>query len=155
MRFWRGQVEIVPVPDTGAAIRLGEPMRRARDAKKTDFLLVAFMRLLAVLWALQGLLQWSVILLPPEPLFDKVSSLYSAAVIFFAVLDLVASVGLWLAAPWGSVIWLFSAVAQLAAVLWLPDFYSGWWGIADAILIALYFALIWQAGQPVTSFRAR
>ena len=37
-----------------------------------------------------------------------------AAVVFFAVIDLVAAVGLWLAAAWGGVVWLVAVAAQLA-----------------------------------------
>jgi hypothetical protein len=39
-----------------------------------------------------------------EPLFDNLPPLRIAAVIYFAVFDLVAAVGLWLATPWGGVI---------------------------------------------------
>ena len=37
----------------------------------------------------------------------------ASAVIFFGVLDLVAAVGLWLATPWGGVLWLLAAVSQI------------------------------------------
>jgi uncharacterized membrane protein (DUF2068 family) len=37
-------------------------------------------------------------------LFDNLPPLRIAAVIYFAVFDLVAAVGLWMAAPWGGVI---------------------------------------------------
>ena len=152
MRFLRGPSKVSALPDTGAAIRLGEFSSLAREANPAGFLLVVFMRLLAVLWALQGLLQWGAILLPPEPLFDKVSTLNSAAIIFFAVFDLVAAVGLWLAAPWGGVIWLLGAITQIAVSLWLPEFYSRLWIALDLILITLYFGLTWQASQRVSLF---
>ncbi|MGH6841162.1 MAG: DUF6163 family protein, partial [Methylocella sp.] len=82
-------------PDTGAAIRLGEPARMDGDASSARFLLVVYMRLLAGLWIIQGLLQWSAILLPPEPLFAKADALHGAAVIFFATVNLIGAVGLW------------------------------------------------------------
>ena len=41
--------------------------------------------------------------------FPDVSAAVVAATIFFAVLDLVAAVGLWLVAPWGGVVWLLTA----------------------------------------------
>jgi hypothetical protein len=141
-------------PDSGAAIRLGEPTRGGGEANRAGLFLVVFMRLLAGLWVIQGLSQWSAILLPPEPLFDKVSALRGAAVIFFATVNLVAAVGLWLATPWGGVIWLLSAIAQILAALALPGFYSMLWIGADIVLIVIYFGLMWRAGHAgAASFR--
>ena len=37
---------------------------------------------------------------------------WQTATVFFAVIDLVAAVGLWLAAPWGAVVWLTAAVSM-------------------------------------------
>ena len=137
-------------PDSGAAIRLGEPARIAGEENRAGLFLVVFMRLLAGLWVIQGLLQWSAILLPSEPLFDTVSALRGAAVIFFAIFDLVAAVGLWLATPWGGVIWLLGAIAQIFVALGLPKFFSLLWIGADIVLIVIYFVLTWQAGQAGT-----
>ena len=89
----------------------------AGEENRAGVFLVVYMRLLAGLWVIQGLLQWSAILLPPEPVLDEVSALRGAAVIFFAIFDLVAAVGLWLAAPWGGVIWLLGAIAQIFVAL--------------------------------------
>lgn len=134
-------------PDSGAAIRLGEPARLDGEANRAGFLLVVFMRLLAGLWVIQGLLQWSAILLPPEPLFAKVSALRGAAVIFFATVNLVGAVGLWLATSWGGVIWLLAAIAQIFVALALPGFFSMLWIGADIVLIIFYFGLMWRAGR--------
>jgi Family of unknown function (DUF6163) len=134
-------------PNSGAAIRLGETARMDGKENRARFLLVVFMRLLAGLWVIQGLWQWSAILLPPEPLFDKVSALHGAAVIFFATVNLVVAVGLWLATPWGGVIWLLAAIAQIFVALALPGFYSMLWIGADIALIFFYFGLMWQTGQ--------
>ena len=38
--------------------------------------------------------------------------------------NLLAAVGMWLAAPWGGVLWLFTAVAQAFVAVLLPDFSS-------------------------------
>jgi nicotinamide riboside transporter PnuC len=105
------------------------------------------MRVLAGLWVLQGLLQWSTILLPREPLFDNVSALRGAAVIFFATINPVAAVGLWLATPWGGVIWFLAAIAQIFVGLALPGFFSMLWIGADVVLIVIYFGLMWRAGH--------
>lgn len=140
--------------ESGAAICLGEPARIAGEQNRAGLFVVIFMRLLAGLWAIQGLLQWSAIVLPPEPLFDHLSALRGAAVIFFATVNFVAAVGLWLAAPWGGVIWLLSAIAQIFAALALPGFFSMLWIGADFVLIVIYFGLMWRAGHAsAVSFR--
>jgi hypothetical protein len=136
--------------DSGAAIQLGEPARAAGTGNRAGLILVVFMRILAGLWVFQGLLQWSAILLPTEPLFYHVSPLHGVAVIFFALFDLVAAVGLWLATPWGGVIWLLGAIAQIVVAFGLPGFFSMFWVAANIILIIIYFAVTWQAGHANT-----
>jgi uncharacterized membrane protein (DUF2068 family) len=70
--------------------------------------------------------QWSAILLPSEPLFDNLPPLRIAAVIYFAVFDLVAAVGLWLATPWGGVIGdlVRSYITQIFAAIALSGFFQ-------------------------------
>src|SRR5438034_377878 len=57
-------------PDTHSAGLL----HSGGGSDRAGFLLVIYMRLLAGVWVIQGLLQWSAILLPPEPLFYKCDS---------------------------------------------------------------------------------
>jgi uncharacterized membrane protein (DUF2068 family) len=133
--------------DSRGPMRLAETARNAASGIAWGLVLVIFMRLLAMLWVVQGLLQWVAVLLPQEALFDHVSALWSAAVMFFAVFDLVAAVGLWLATPWGGVIWLFGALAQILAAVAIPGFFSLAWISADILLIGTYFGLTWLAGQ--------
>jgi Family of unknown function (DUF6163) len=146
MKILRGSARNEERADSGAAIRLG-PAGRASETSPWGLALVVFMRLLAVLWVGQGLSQWAAILLPREPLFDQATEVWGAAVIFFAALDLVAAVGLWLATPWGGVIWLFCAVAQILAGLMIPGFFAGLWIGVTVVLICLYFALTWLAAR--------
>ena len=152
MKLSPGSSETAGRPDSGAAIRLGEPARIADDENRARLFLVVFKRLLAGLWVIQGLLQWSAILLPPEPLLDNVSALRGAAVIFFATVNLVAAVGLWLATPWGGVIWLFCAIAQILVAVALPGFFSMLWIGANIFLIVIYFVLMWRAGHAGAAF---
>jgi hypothetical protein len=147
MKLSPGSSKTVARADSGAAIHLGEPAHVADEENRAALFLLVFMRVLAGLWVLQGLWQWSTILLPPEPLFDHVSALRGAAVIFFATVNLVAAVGLWLATPWGGVIWLLSAIAQIFVVVALPGFFSMLWIGADIGLIVIYFSLTWRAGH--------
>jgi hypothetical protein len=59
------------------------------------------------------------------------------------VIDLVAAVGLWLAAPWGAVIWLTSVVSMAAVEILFPQIYGG--GIVviavELVLIVAYIVL--------------
>ncbi|VFU08191.1 hypothetical protein [Methylocella tundrae] len=147
MKALRGSDGTVERPDSGAAIRLGEASETGEESP-WGVILVIFMRLLAALWVLQGLIQWSAVLVPSEPFLDAAAPVASAAVIFFAVLDLVAAVGLWLATPWGGVLWLFSAVAQIFAAAMIPPFFGKVWIGVNAVLIVAYFVLTWQASHP-------
>lgn len=142
--------------DSGAPIRLGELANRDAKPAYSDitwgFILVVYMRLLAAIWVFQGLLQWAAVLLPRQPLFDSEPPIWGAAVIFFAILDLVAAVGLWLATPWGGVLWLFSALSQIFVALTVANFFSMFWISVNIILIVLYFALTWLAGGSSAPF---
>jgi Family of unknown function (DUF6163) len=137
---------------SGAAISSNSRAPTERASILAGLLLVVFMRLLAGLWALQGLLEWSAILLPRESLLENLPLLRGAAVIFFAVFDLVAAVGLWLAAPWGGVIWLLGALAQIVVAIALPGFFSMFWVAANLTLIAIYFVLNFEASYPGAAF---
>ena len=57
--------------------------------------------------------------------FEAHAVAWRTATVFFAVLDLVAAVGLWLAAPWGAVVWLTSVVSMAVVELFFPQVYGG------------------------------
>ena len=57
--------------------------------------------------------------------FDSYTTPYQVATVFFAVIDLVAGVGLWLAAPWGAVVWLTSVISMAAVEVLFPQIYGG------------------------------
>lgn len=138
--------------DPYRAIRVGEP--GAGETTKWGQLLTLFMRIMALFWVAQGLMQWRVILEGDQPIFDVMPQAAAFSVIFFAVLDLVAAVGLWLATPWGGVLWLLIASAQIFVASSMPSFFAGgYWLIGiDLVLIALYFTLTFEAGR---DFEAR
>jgi hypothetical protein len=149
---YRELLKLAAPPPPGAAISSSSRAPTETDSIRAGLLLIVFMRLLAGLWAFQGLLEWSAILLPRETLFDNLPLLRGAAVIFFAVFDLVAAVGLWLAAPWGGLIWLLGALAQIVVAIALPGFFSMFWVAANLTLIAIYFVLNFEASHPGAAF---
>jgi uncharacterized membrane protein (DUF2068 family) len=137
-------------------IRVGE-QGPAGEAAKWGMLLSRFMRIVALFWLLQGLMHWRIVLTPQQSIFDTMPQNAAFAVIFFAVLDLVAGVGLWLATPWGGVLWLLIASAQIFLTLSMPGFFVGgrWLIAVNAILILMYFALTFEAGRDIDAQRMR
>jgi hypothetical protein len=117
--------------------------------------LVYFLRAAATISLLKGLYHWAVVCgidAPGTVGFEGYSTPYQAATVFFAVFDLVAAVGLWLAAPWGAVVWLTSVISMIAVELLFPQIYGGQiWIIAmECILLAnyLWLALLAAREQP-------
>jgi len=90
--------------------------------------LVIFLRAMAVFSLLKGLRYWMAVCgfgLAPEGGFEAQSLAWQTATIFFAVIDLVAAVGLWLAAPWGAVVWLTASVSMIVVEVFFPQIYGG------------------------------
>jgi hypothetical protein len=130
-------------------IVLGADARAKGAPTRWGMLLVLFMRMLAALWMLQGVMQWDAIFGRNTPPLDALPSALAVAIVFFAVTDLVAAVGLWLAASWGGVIWLCAAAAQIFVTMFMPDFFAGGAVIlaVDLVLILAYFFLTWRAAR--------
>jgi hypothetical protein len=65
------------------------------------------------------------------------------------VIDLVAAVGLWLAAAWGGVVWLTSTISMAAIELFFPQVYGGrtWIALAEFVALACYIGLALMAGR--------
>jgi hypothetical protein len=99
-------------------------------------------------------MQWRIILVPEASALDAMSSLEAAAVIFFAIMNLLAAVGLWLAVPWGGVLWLFAVSAQMFMIGFLTGMIE--WGrlmlALDVTLVVSYFVLSWYAAQERDAF---
>lgn len=76
--------------------------------------LVVYVRLLAVAFLVSGIRRWAVLLGPLAPGGDffALPTEQMVAVGFFAVFELVAAVGLWLLASWGTVVWLIAALTE-------------------------------------------
>jgi hypothetical protein len=133
------------IPDVGALT--------PEDAKaaRWTLALVWFMRTISVVWIAKGLFDWT-ILLGADPATPNVLELpgpMAAMVCFFAVADLVAAVGLWLAAPWGGVLWLLCAATEAAGPVLgaRASMANGLAVILDFTLIIVYFGLNFMAAQ--------
>src|ERR1700724_140045 len=66
--------------------------------------LVFFLRIMAVLSILKGLYHWAQVtgfIGGEEEAFENQPMAWQTATVYFAVIELVAAVGLWLSPPWG------------------------------------------------------
>ena len=75
--------------------------------------LVLFLRVMALLSILKGLYHWAQVtgfVGGEDEAFENQSMAWQASTIYFAVIELVAAVGLWLATPWGAAVWLTTPV---------------------------------------------
>jgi hypothetical protein len=108
-----------------------EPVRTAKErgaaGSWTEYL-VLFLRIMATVSLLKGLYHWAQVCgigAGADGGFEAHTTAWQAATVFFAVLDLVAAVGLWLAAAWGAVVWLTSAVSMAVLEVFFPQVYGG------------------------------
>lgn len=112
--------------------------------------LVWMLRLLSVLWLAKGLLAWAVIFGiggEGQPPFEARLLSFQAITVYFAVIDLVAAVGLWLTSTWGGVLWLLAAISQLLLAFFFPLLLpmTPWLAGAYIAAILAYFLATWAA----------
>ena len=114
--------------------------------------LVLFLRVMAAVSMLKGLYHWAKVCgigVEPDQLFALHSIAWQITTIFFAVIDLVAAVGLWLAATWGAVIWLMSVGSMLAVEIFFPQVFGAALPVSlvEVCLLALYLWLALKSAQ--------
>ena len=114
--------------------------------------LVLFLRVMALLSIAKGLYHWAQVtgfIGGEEEAFENQTMAWQSATIYFAVIELVAAVGLWLATPWGAVVWLTTVVSMAVIELMFPGIYGGSLLVValDALMLAGYLALAWMAAR--------
>jgi hypothetical protein len=114
--------------------------------------LVLFLRLMAVLAVIKGLYHWAQVtgfIGGEDDAFENQPMAWQAATVYFAVIELVAAVGLWLATPWGAVVWLTTVVSMAVIELMFPGIYGGSLlvVVGEALMLAAYLALAWMAAR--------
>jgi hypothetical protein len=143
-----------PASSTGSAVRALDPVhgerQQANEARWTGRLVV-FLRVMAVLSMAKGLYHWAIVCGiggPPDG-FEYQPMPWQTATVFFAVIDLVAAVGLWLAAAWGAVVWLTACVSMAAVEVFFPQVYGGRLVVvgAEAVLLFTYLFLAIQSAR--------
>ena len=114
--------------------------------------LVLFLRVMAGVSMLKGLYHWARVCgigVDASDAFQYHSIAWQAATVFFAVIDLIAAVGLWLAAAWGAVIWLTAVASMLAVEIFFPQVFGVGLptGLLEGGLLVLYLGLALKSAQ--------
>ena len=138
-------------PYANDPVRMLEPVQADEPEIKDErwtARLVVFLRVMSVLSMTKGLYHWAIVsgIAGPADGFEYQPTPWQTATVFFAVIDLVAAVGLWLAAAWGAVIWLTATVSMAAVEVFFPQVYGGRW-LVVAIEGALLFCYLFLAIQ--------
>ena len=126
--------------------------RIERDENVWTRRLVLFLRIMAVLSIIKGLYHWAQVtgfIGGEDDAFENQPMAWQAATVYFAVIELVAAVGLWLATPWGAVVWLTTVVSMAVIELMFPGIYGGSLLVVggEALMLAAYLALAWMAAR--------
>lgn len=106
-----------------------------------DQVLLFYMRFVSILWLIKGISSWLVILgvwSPHEPFYTATLG-YQSMVVYFAVTDPIAAIGLWIATPWGGVLWLLAIVTNIILALFFPEAVLG--GIFIPYIFSLFVFL--------------
>jgi fatty acid desaturase len=136
------------VPSSSDSIRnrdiiLGDQEYRRRT--RWTRLLIFYLRGLAMFAMVRGLADWSRILgfIGVENAFETAPLTIQMTIALYAVLNCVASVGLWLTSAWGAVLWLIVTIVEIL-LPWIsdkqvgdPQFIHG----VMAIMIPIYILL--------------
>jgi hypothetical protein len=109
-----------------------------------------YLRSLAIVLLLLGLMQWLVILgvfVNPAWRFEAMPINWQAATIVLAVGYLVAGVGLWMRVAWGAVVWVAAALFEIIIHVGFTEYFGlnplivGFHIVTLAIYGALFIAL--------------
>jgi len=126
--------------------------RRESDDNLWTRRLVIFLRVMAVISVAKGLYHWAQVtgfVGGEDDAFENQTIAWQASTIYFAVIELVAAVGLWLATPWGAVVWLTTVVSMAVIELMFPAIYGGSLTVvaAEVLMLSAYLALAWMAAR--------
>jgi hypothetical protein len=112
--------------------------------------LLWYVRGLAFVFLTAGLMHWQPILGTPNVVpLNELSTAKQIFTCYLAVVCLVAAVGLWIGASWGTVIWLLAALSQVVAHVGLRDIFGAAWGLVGFHIaaMAVYVVIAWRVAQ--------
>jgi len=136
--------------DRAISVKAMSSERNETDDNQWTRRLVLFLRIMAVISVGEGLYHWAQLtgfVGGEEEAFENQPLAWQSATIYFAVIELVAAVGLWLATPWGAVVWLTTVVSMAVIQLMFPAIYGGSLVVVlfEAVMLTAYLALAWMA----------
>jgi hypothetical protein len=100
--------------------------------------LILFQRVSGAFMICKGMIHWAVLFTGAT--FYALPIEARSATVFFAVIDLVAGVSLWLGSTWGASVWLFAVASQFAAGLLFVELTNLMimLSVFEFVLVALY-----------------
>ena len=123
----------------------------AREDSRWDGRLVLFMRVIAIVWLIKGLSSWLIVLgiWSPHTSFYTATLGYQSTIVYFAVTDPIAAIGLWIATAWGGILWLLAIVTNIILAFFFPQIIPGgpYVPYIYAILVFIYLVLSWLASR--------
>ncbi|MBB3772966.1 MULTISPECIES: DUF6163 family protein [Ancylobacter] len=113
---------------------------------------VLYLRVLAGFLLLKTIYSWTLICGVWDGTtsrFEMLSLAAQAAVIWAAIMNPVAAVGLWLGASWGVVLWLVTAMVQILINASAPEGVGRLFIVAavETVLVAIYAFLTYKAAR--------
>ena len=107
-------------PGQGSAHEAADPLDApigpdSIELKPWQARLILFQRVAGGFMIAKGLIHWAVLFTGTS--FYALPVEARSATVFFAVIDLVAGVSLWLGSTWGASVWLFAVASQIVAGL--------------------------------------
>jgi fatty acid desaturase len=141
-----------PARDNAMSVAAISSERTESDENIWTRRLVFFLRVMAVISVIKGLYHWAQVtgfIGSEEEAFENQPMAWQTATVYFAVIELVAAVGLWLATPWGAVVWLTTVVSMAVIELMFPAIYGGHLTVVggETLMLAAYLALAWMAAR--------
>lgn len=115
--------------------------------------LLFFQRVAGAFMIMKGLLHWAV-LFSGAP-FAAMTIEARSSTVFFAVIDLIAAVALWLGSPWGAAVWLIAVFSQVVAAFVFLDM-SGMtmiFTVAELVLVGMFAAIRIKAHSEEQQYR--
>ena len=106
------------------------------NRERLEWVTAVYGRVLSGIMMLMGLREWAVILGLTVGRFENFEAMptpWKIMTMHFAVIDLVAAVGLWQRMQWGIVVWIYAAVLQIL----LNTVFAGTFG-TDPLIIGFY-----------------
>ncbi|HEY8268028.1 MAG TPA: DUF6163 family protein [Xanthobacteraceae bacterium] len=109
--------------------------------------LVLFQRIAGGFMMFKGLVQWGALLGVGGARFLELPLDAQVATVFFAIVDILAGVGLWLGSTWGGALWLIAAALQIVAGI-------GFVQLSGSLVLLTLFEILLLAVYVVVRFLA-